>query len=50
MDSRLFRVSADDISEFFVASNEGDVTYFKNVTSNILLWEYIYAADWIEKC
>lgn len=31
MDSRLFRVSADDISEFFVASNEGDVTYFKNV-------------------
>lgn len=44
-DGKPFRVSAANISELFGILNEGLVTYFGNVTSEMLFQKYILAAE-----
>lgn len=41
VDGYQFRLLVDDIAYFLGVSNEGDVTYFENVTSNVLFQRYI---------
>lgn len=36
VDGRQFRISDSDFPKFLYLSNEGDVAYFKNVTSDVL--------------
>lgn len=45
VDGRQFRFTANDISEFLGVPNEGDVTSFENVKSEIKFWRYILVAE-----
>lgn len=44
VDGSKFRSSIDDILDYLCVPNEGDVTYTKSVTLDVLIWIYVFAA------
>lgn len=45
MDGHQFKLSIDDIAYLLGVLNEGDVTYFVNVTSDVFLRRYITSTE-----